>query len=670
MTKQKKFGLVFEDHLPECTPLYDYPVKKGSIVAKKTGKVSDNFIVKSIVDGKAECEGVETHETETIDVSELVCVARFGEPIYPYLKPIDSICNAPDSDLWHTLIEADNYHALQLLEYLYACKVDCIYIDPPYNTGAHDWKYNNDYVDSADSYRHSKWLSMMQKRLAIAKRLLNPKDSVLIVTIDEKEYLHLGCLLEEMFPEADIQMISSVIMPSGSSRVGRFGRADEYIFYCFIGSSVVSPWKTDMLRDNEGENVPVRWNGLIRNGEGSRRSRIPSLFYPILLDNKTGDLISVGDPIPPAMSVSDYEVPEGQIAMWPIDKSGNELMWRLYPPTLREYFKKGYAKLGKRDPVTGLRPISYLQSGMIDKLETGQIRIIGETIEGALELEYAEGGKTYAPLTVWNRVSHSAAEHGSGMIKKIIPGRHFSFPKSVYAEQDTLRFVVGDKPEALILDFFAGSGTTLHAVNLLNAEDGGHRRCIMVTNNEVSDDESKALRKQGFRPGDEEWERLGIARYVNWPRTVCSIEGHDTNGKPLKGNYYGTDRPMAAGFPANAAFLKLGFLNKNAVALGRQFKELVPLLWMKAGAFGPCPSVDENVPEMLILPQNRFAVLIDELQWPLFEKEVLHHKDIETVFIITDSESGYREMISHLNVENTYQLYRDYLDNFRINKGR
>lgn len=670
MTKQKKFGLVFEDHLPECTPLYDYPVKKGSIVAKKTGKVSDNFIVKSIVDGKAECEGVETHETETIDVSELVCVARFGEPIYPYLKPIDSICNAPDSDLWHTLIEADNYHALQLLEYLYACKVDCIYIDPPYNTGARDWKYNNDYVDSADSYRHSKWLSMMQKRLAIAKRLLNPKDSVLIVTIDEKEYLHLGCLLEEMFPEADIQMISSVIMPSGSSRVGRFGRADEYIFYCFIGSSVVSPWKTDMLRDNEGENVPVRWNGLIRNGEGSRRSRIPSLFYPILLDNKTGDLISVGDPIPPAMSVSDYEVPEGQIAMWPIDKSGNELMWRLYPPTLREYFKKGYAKLGKRDPVTGLRPISYLQSGMIDKLETGQIRIIGETIEGALELEYAEGGKTYAPLTVWNRVSHSAAEHGSGMIKKIIPGRHFSFPKSVYAEQDTLRFVVGDKPEALILDFFAGSGTTLHAVNLLNAEDGGHRRCIMVTNNEVSDDESKALRKQGFQPGDEEWERLGIARYVNWPRTVCSIEGHDTNGKPLKGNYYGTDRPMAAGFPANAAFFKLGFLNKNAVALGRQFKELVPLLWMKAGAIGPCPSVDENVPEMLILPQNRFAVLIDELQWPLFEKEVLHHKDIETVFIITDSESGYREMISHLNVENTYQLYRDYLDNFRINKGR
>ena len=163
---------------------------------------------------------------------------------------------------------------------------------------------------------------------------------------------------------------------------------------------------------------------------------------------------------------------------------------------------------------------------------------------------------------------------------------------------------------------------------------------------------------------------MGIARYVNWPRTVCSIIGKDTNGKPLKGNYFGSDRRMSEGFKANASFFKLGFLNKNAVALGRQFKELVPLLWMKAGAVGPCPSVDESVPEMLLLPQNRFAVLIEEQQWPLFEKAVKGQKDIDTVFIITDSESGYRDMISHLNVQNTYQLYRDYLDNFRINKGR
>ena len=123
-----------------------------------------------------------------------------------------------------------------------------VYKRQPYNTGAKDWKYNNDYVDGSDAYRHSKWLSMMEKRLKIAKKLLNPKDSVLIVTIDEKEYLHLGCLLEEMFPEAEIQMISSVINPKGSARAGRFSRVDEYIFFAFLGKSEVFPCESDMLR--------------------------------------------------------------------------------------------------------------------------------------------------------------------------------------------------------------------------------------------------------------------------------------------------------------------------------------------------------------------------------------------------------------------------------------
>ena len=671
LAKQKKFGLVFEEHLPECTPLYDVPVRRGRMVARKTGKVNDTYVVLKLDSDTAVCLPKDGGDAQMIPLAELVTVAEFGEPIYPYLKPMDTVCNAPDSDLWHTLIEADNYHALQLLEYLYAGKVDCIYIDPPYNTGARDWKYNNDYVDGADTYRHSKWLSFMQKRLKLAKKLLNPKDSVLIVTIDEKEYLHLGCLLEELFPEADIQMISSVIMPSGSSRAGRFGRADEYIFFCFLGSAEVVPWNTDMLRDTPKENVAVRWNGLIRNGEGSKRSRIPSLFYPILFEKETGKLHSVGEPIPPDMKVSEYVVPDNLVAMWPIDKAGNELMWRLYPPTLRDYFERGYAKLGKIDKKTGCRPISYLQSGMIEKIEAGLITITGKTDEGALEVEYAVGGKTYAPLTVWNRVSHSAAEHGSGVLKKILVGRHFPFPKSLYAVEDTIRFVVGKKPNSLIVDFFSGSGTTLHAVNLLNAEDNGHRRCIMVTNNEVSAEEAKALTAQGYQPGDPEWEKLGIARYVTWPRTVCSIEGHDINDKPLKGNYLGSDRPMADGFQANAAFFKLGFLDKNAIALGRQFREMLPTLWMKAGSCGPCPVLEgDEMSAMLVLPENRFAVLIEESAFTAFEDAIREHPQISTIYIVTDYEAGYRAMSRSFEGKQTYQLYRDYLDNFRINTGR
>lgn len=169
--RQKKFGLVFEEHLPEATPLYDIPVKRGSVVATKDGQVTDIYYVEKIEDGQAACFHKATKERVVLPVDALVCVAQFGEPIYPYLQPLDTVCNAPDSDLWHTLIEADNYHALQLLEYLYAGKVDCIYIDPPYNTGARDWKYNNDYVDGNDTYRHSKWLSMMEKRLRIVKAL-------------------------------------------------------------------------------------------------------------------------------------------------------------------------------------------------------------------------------------------------------------------------------------------------------------------------------------------------------------------------------------------------------------------------------------------------------------------------------------------------------------------
>ena len=151
MNKHKRFGLVFEEHLPECTPLHGIPVKAGSKVARKTGNINELYQVLAIREGKALCLRLADQEKAEIEVQELVCAAQFGEPIYPYLKPMASVCRAPDSDLWHTLIEADNYHALQLLEYLYAGKVDCIYIDPPYNTGAKDWKYNNNYVDSSDT---------------------------------------------------------------------------------------------------------------------------------------------------------------------------------------------------------------------------------------------------------------------------------------------------------------------------------------------------------------------------------------------------------------------------------------------------------------------------------------------------------------------------------------
>ena len=127
---------------------------------------------------------------------------------------------------------------------------------------------------------------------------------------------------------------------------------------------------------------------------------------------------------------------------------------------------------------------------------------------------------------------------------------------------------------------------------------------------------------------------------------------------------------MAEGFKSNAVFFKLGFLDNTAIALGRQLTELLPVLWLKAGAHATCPcSLDCSKP-MLVLPKNRFAILIDEKYYQEFCDIVKEHKEIQTIFIVTDSESGYKEMISGFNNMETYQLYRDYLDNFRINVRR
>ena len=375
--------------------------------------------------------------------------------------------------------------------------------------------------------------------------------------------------------------------------------------------------------------------------------------------------------------------------------------------------------------------------------------------------------------------THNAETYGTSLLSSFI-GERFQYPKSLYAVHDTIRFFVANKPDALILDFFAGSGTTLHAVNLLNKEDGGHRRCIMVTNNEIGEPKEKELRPQGIRPGDEEWEKWGIARYVNWPRTKCSILGEDVNGKPIVGDYITSqtetkliDRkftqinflsadatkkqkkalvtlinkqkdvklptmsddvpflmseddsynasilfdtneaeawmealdgnshithfyivaekdadfkrikaevsevmgqieetipvkmPMSDGFKANAVFFKLGFLDKRSVARGRQLQELLPLLWMKAGAIGKCP--ESITDDYAILPDNRMAILTDEAFFVRFKEDISQHPEIKVVYLITDSQNAYLAMTNELKGKKTFQLYRDYLDNFRIN---
>src|SRR5690606_25289810 len=211
------------------------------------------------------------------ELAALVVISDFGEPVFPGLRRLGGIVRGGDKPA-HVLIKGENHHVLEALRFSHAGKVDAIYIDPPYNTGARDWKYDNDYVDDTDAYRHSKWLAFMERRLLLAKELLNPDRSVLIVTIDEKEYLRLGLLLEQTFPGARVQMVSSVVNRKGVPRKQGFARADEYLFFVYVGAASQALHTNDMLSNPRP--VPaggelVTWVGLRRRGSEWRRSDRP-----------------------------------------------------------------------------------------------------------------------------------------------------------------------------------------------------------------------------------------------------------------------------------------------------------------------------------------------------------------------------------------------------------
>src|SRR5262249_55395723 len=149
--------------------------------------------------------------------------------------------------------------------------------------------------------------------------------------------------------------------------------------------------------------------------------------------------------------------------------------------------------------------IAYLSTAAVKKVQDGEYVVAGTRTDGSKVVKIP-GGKASKPTTAWRNTAHDAGAYGTGIVGALLPGGRLPFPKSLYAVEDTLRFFVKSKPDATVIDFFAGSGTTAHAMMRLNKQDGGRRRSISVTNNEVSADEQKALRARGLRPGDPEWE--------------------------------------------------------------------------------------------------------------------------------------------------------------------
>ena len=664
----KKFGLVFEEHIPEQVQIPGLPVKPGLRVVKRGGKNNEVFKVLSFTD---DSKAILTREPdgaqEIFPAQELVVIKKFGEPIYPTLTPIDRVIRAHGKP-FHTLINADNFHALQLLEYCYAGQVDVIYIDPPYNTGARDWKYNNDYVDNSDEWKHSKWLSFMQKRLLLARKLLS-HSGVLVVTIDEHEVHHLGMLLENIFPDAYRQMVSIVVNPKGVTQ-GRFSRVEEHALFCFLGNSTAIGRGDDLLTaesEEESDNNSPRWKGLLRSGTNAQRIDRKNLFYPVLIDPDKEAVVGTGEPLPFDQEPDIDARINGYVAAWPIRTDGSLGNWGVGHISLRELIKKGYVSLGSYDSKRHTYGISYLSKKIQNQITAGLIEIVEfDEQKKVVDVRYKDI-RDRQIKTIWHRTSHDAGAYGSDMLKNILGGaRAFSFPKSLYAVKDTIGAITRDHPDALILDFFAGSGTTLHATLLQNVEDNGNRRCILVTNNEVNDRQTKELSDKGLWPGEPDFEKYGIADAVTFPRCKFAINGKRDDGTELSGTYL-SGREWSEGFSENLEYFRLDFLDHDEIAYGNKFEAILPILWLMAGAQGNRePSVDTT--RWFIPTASPFAVLLDETAFAEFKREIKNRTDITFVFLVTDSERAYREMIADLpQIPHTRMLYKNYLDNFRIN---
>ena len=182
--------------------------------------------------------------------------------------------------------------------------------------------------------------------------------------------------------------------------------------------------------------------------------------------------------------------------------------------------------------------------------------------------------------------SHNAENGGSLVLSKLISDRRFPFPKSLYAVEDTLRFFVAEKPDAKILDFFSGSGTTAHAVMRLNKQDGGERQCIQRDQQRSRRGRAEgAARGRACGPAMPNGRRWGICDYITKPRVQAAITGKTPDGKPIKGDYKFTDEfPMAEGFEENAEFFTLTYETPVAVSYQTAFARIAPLLWLRAGS--------------------------------------------------------------------------------------
>lgn len=337
----------------------------------------------------------------------------------------ESVSSFSETD--HLIIKGNNLLAISSLLKRYEKRVKCVYIDPPYNptSNANTFCYNN-------TFNRSTWLVFMKTRLEIAKRFLTD-DGVLIVAIDKNEQPRLQMLIEEIYPEYDVDCITVIHNPRGTIGTN-FSYTHEFAIF-------VTPKGKKSICNRILSEEEIDWSPLRNWGSESERTDAKNCFYPIIVQD--GKIVGFGDVSPDDYHPTQTVFEDGKYYVYPIDIKGVERKWRYARQTVESIWSMLRAK----------------------KTKTGY------------DIELGKNFGVYK--TVWTDSRYDASVNGTQLLKGILPNTTFTYPKSLYNVVDCINSVVMEDKEAIILDFFGGSGTTGHAVMEIN-KDGGNRRFILV----------------------------------------------------------------------------------------------------------------------------------------------------------------------------------------------
>lgn len=667
---RRAFGLNFERHMPEAVELPGRPVRTGDKVhvlpprgkAPQAANAKLWRVVTINVKGDDRVATIEPYpqvdprETVTVATTDLVVVAEFRDSIYPGLVSTGKVERGGGKP-YHSVINGENYHALQTLLFTHRGKVDLIYVDPPYNTG-NEWIYNDKYVATADYYRHSKWLAFMERRLLLARELLSAA-GVLCISIGSDEMHRLKLLVEQTFPHLTVQLITVQVTAGGKSTAG-VNTLNEYLL-CATPEYFI-PHPTSFT----GGVSRTPWEGLVL--ATFNRAQRPNQAYPIFIDIDSGAVHSVGASLTGQLRNGSFagkaedfkfetEAPLGTVAIWPITTKGEECVWRLAPDRFIADWERGYIKVSpnRRKGERNQFSLQYLPAGVIAKVESGVIATIGRE-PGVPTLSLGENHTAGAAIpSIWTEKTHRTTV-GNDHLKAVFGDKRFPYPKPVPLISDIVSGFAQAAEDAIVLDFFGGSGTTTEAVMRLNANDGGRRQSILVTNNEVSAEESTKLRAAGQRRGDVDWESRGVFEYVARPRICATVGGERADGSRF-----------SDGFDENVEFFTLTYEAPLRLRANREFEKVAPLLWLRAGSFGR---------RIVSLPKGwdvaeAYGVIADLDKTDEFLQALSEAPVATTVFIITDDDGLFEGIVAALpdGVE-PVRLYDAYFRNFEIDAMR